>query len=121
MLLQASNGSLGESLSLHDIVARLEGTDRRHELSVNLSGEPVNAAFRLAGALDRKTLVWKGALSDGSVSTPIGRWRQDKAAGLVFDASKTEAVLEPHCWVGKARRRLSRREASRGRKGNWRP
>ena len=101
MLLQASNGSLGESLSLHDIVARLEGTDRRHELSVNLSGEPVNAAFRLAGALDRKTLVWKGALSDGSVSTPIGRWRQDKAAGLVFDASKTEAVLEPHCWVGK--------------------
>lgn len=101
MLLHASNGTLGESLVLHDIVARLEGTDRRHELTLNLSGEPVNAELKLAGAFDSKALVWKGALSNGSVSTPIGSWRQEKAAGLVFTAAKNEAVLESHCWIGK--------------------
>ena len=101
MMLHASNGALSESLVLHDIVARLEGTDRKHELTVNLSGEPVNAELKLAGAFDTKSLVWKGTLSNGTVSTPIGSWHQDKAAGLVYKASSSEAVLEPHCWVGK--------------------
>lgn len=101
MMLYASNGALSESLVLHDIVARLEGTDRKHELTVNLSGEPVNAELKLAGAFDTKSLVWKGTLSNGTVSTPIGSWHQDKAAGLVYKASSSEAVLEPHCWVGK--------------------
>ena len=101
MMLHASNGALSESLVLHDIVARLEGTDRKHELTVNLSGEPVNAELKLAGAFDTKSLGWKGTLSNGTVSTPIGSWHQDKAAGLVYKASSSEAVLEPHCWVGK--------------------
>ena len=101
MMLHASNGALSESLVLHDIVARLEGTDRKHELTMNLSGVPVNAELKLAGAFDTKSLVWKGTLSNGTVSTPIGNWHQDKAAGLVYKASSSEAVLEPHCWVGK--------------------
>ena len=100
MTLHASNGSMGENLVLNSIDAKLQGTDRKHVLTLNLSGEPVDAALKLAGSFDQKTLVWKGTLSNGSVSAPLGSWHQDKPAGLVFNAAKSEAVLDPHCWVG---------------------
>ena len=100
LFIHASNAKL-PSMDVHDLTARLQGTDQKHTLKVTLAGDPLSAGLELDGAFNTKTLTWTGMLKDGDVKTPIGQWSQAKNAALKVDVNQSTATLAPHCWNGK--------------------
>ena len=100
LLLHASDAKI-PGLDVHDLAARLNGTDRHHKLEVTLTGEPVAGALTLAGGFNAKTQVWTGILEKGRINSPIGNWSQNNVAKLVINLPQKEAVLDPHCWSAK--------------------
>ena len=122
MMLHASNGvPLREprpSFMTSSLGSR--APDRKHELTVNLSGEPVNAELKLAGAFDTKSSSGRARLKrhrlDADRQLASGQGRGPRLQGLKLRGGARTSLLGRQ-----AGRRPHRRQAARRRKGLGHP
>ncbi|CCP08483.1 hypothetical protein BN440_3487 [Erwinia amylovora MR1] len=74
------------------------GTEKQHQLKLNVQGEPVAGQLALNGAFDRAAGRWQGALNHTRFATPVGDWRLTRAIALDYLNAKQTVSIGPHCW-----------------------
>ncbi|MGF1786140.1 translocation/assembly module TamB [Photobacterium swingsii] len=94
--LTAQNGQYEET-KLKDLSLTFTGTEKQHELVVDIDAEPASAQLRLTGALDRK-LGWQGVLQQAEFGTPVGPWRLNQPTALGYNLKTELATVAAHCW-----------------------
>ncbi|PJG83245.1 translocation/assembly module TamB domain-containing protein [Caviibacterium pharyngocola] len=92
-----------DGLSYNDIKinqAKLSasGDEKNHRLQLVSTGDPVAANLNLSGNFDRTSQIWKGALSDIGIRSPVGDWKTDQNINVIYDNQKISANVSSHCW-----------------------
>ncbi|WP_373766514.1 translocation/assembly module TamB domain-containing protein [Glaesserella sp.] len=75
------------------------GSEANHTVKLTSKGEPVGADLQLSGTFNRAQQTWKGQLSNVSVQSPVGEWKNDKTVQLTYLHSQTKAEISAHCWA----------------------
>ena len=75
----------------------LSGTQQQHQLTWQVSAEPVVAEGVLQGALDDK-LNWQGQSQSGMVKVQDFLWQQQQPFALLWQMPQKQMSMEAHCW-----------------------
>ncbi|MGR5141935.1 autotransporter assembly complex protein TamB [Photobacterium sp. DNB23_23_1] len=92
-----ASGGRYDSFTLKDLSLLLQGNEKQHQLVLDVNAEPVSAALRLQGELDRDK-GWRGALQQGEIDTDLGVWKLDRSTALGYRFDKQLASVAAHCW-----------------------
>ena len=87
-----------DALAISKITLDASGSEKQHQLKLNVTGEPVSGQLALNGSFDRATQRWKGSLNNTRFDTPVGEWRLTRAIALDYLNSKQTVSIGPHCW-----------------------
>ncbi|ADP10259.1 conserved uncharacterized protein YtfN [Erwinia sp. Ejp617] len=87
-----------DALSVKLLQLDASGTEKQHQLKLNVQGEPVSGQLALNGAFDRAGGRWQGALNNTRFATPVGEWRLTRAIALDYLNAKQAVSIGPHCW-----------------------
>lgn len=74
------------------------GSEANHTLKLTSKGEPVAANLQLAGKFDRTQQAWQGQLSQVTVDSPVGEWKNDKNVQVTYQNKLIKADISAHCW-----------------------
>ncbi|PHI28955.1 autotransporter assembly complex protein TamB [Budvicia aquatica] len=74
------------------------GNEQRHQLQLNIDGEPVSGQLALNGSFDRQTERWRGTLNNTHFNTPVGEWRLTRDISLDYRNTQQSISISPHCW-----------------------
>ncbi|ALG80188.1 Family of uncharacterised function (DUF490) [Yersinia enterocolitica] len=93
-----------EQLKQADLVVSLltldaRGSEKQHQLRLNMQGEPVSGQLALEGSFDRQQERWRGALNNTHFDTPVGEWRLSRAIALDYQNTLERVTIGPHCWL----------------------
>ena len=93
-----------EQLKQADLVVSLltldaRGSEKQHQLRLNIQGEPVSGQLALDGSFDRQQERWRGSLNNTRFDTPVGEWRLSRAMSLDYQNSLQRVTIGPHCWL----------------------
>ncbi|OAN18981.1 hypothetical protein A3K86_00975 [Photobacterium jeanii] len=94
--LKAQQGKY-EDIKLDSLALSFTGTEKQHQLDVDLKGEPASAAIQMVGELDRK-VGWQGKLVKAELGTPVGPWRLNKPTAIGYNLNTAIATVAAHCW-----------------------
>lgn len=100
------NGSLNlqvneikqDELNIHLLSLDVKGNEQRHQLQLNIHGEPVSGQLSLNGSFDRQAERWRGTLNNTHFDTPVGDWRLTRDIVLDYQNSTQSISIGPHCW-----------------------
>ncbi|WP_413731302.1 autotransporter assembly complex protein TamB [Sodalis sp. RH20] len=87
-----------DNLLVRQLSLAVTGDERRHQLRLNLQGDPIAGELSLNGGYDRQRQRWQGALTQTRIGTPVGDWRLTRAMTLDYQHSSQRVVIGPHCW-----------------------
>ncbi|WP_075182730.1 translocation/assembly module TamB domain-containing protein [Pantoea sp. 1.19] len=87
-----------EALNLRLITLNADGNEKKHQLKLNVDGQPVSGQLALNGSFDRATQRWQGNLHNTRFDTPVGEWRLTRAIALDYLNAKQTVTVGPHCW-----------------------
>jgi Uncharacterized protein conserved in bacteria len=87
----------GVNINLVDLTAK--GSEKQHNLTLRVNGEPVSGQLALSGSFDRKEERWKGSLSDTRFQTPVGPLTLSRAIALDYRNKEQKISVGPHCWT----------------------
>jgi len=87
-----------DALAVDLLTLDASGTEKQHQLKLNLKGEPVSGQLALNGSFDRATQRWQGNLNNTRFDTPVGEWRLTRAIALDYLNSAQTVKIGPHCW-----------------------
>lgn len=87
-----------DALSISQLTLDASGSEKQHQLKLNVQGEPVSGQLALNGSFDRATQRWQGTLNNTRFDTPVGEWRLTRAIALDYLNSKQTISIGPHCW-----------------------
>lgn len=59
------------------------GSEKQHQLRLNMQGEPVSGQLALEGSFDRQQERWRGSLNNTRFDTPVGEWRLSRAIAWI--------------------------------------
>lgn len=93
-----------EQLKQDDLLVRLltldaKGSEKQHQLRLNIQGEPVSGQLALDGSFDRQQQRWRGNLNNTRFDTPVGEWRLSRAIALDYLNTAQKITIAPHCWL----------------------
>ncbi|MCW6636435.1 translocation/assembly module TamB [Yersinia ruckeri] len=93
-----------EQLKQDDLLVRLltldaKGSEKQHQLRLNIQGEPVSGQLALDGSFDRQQQRWRGNLNNTRFDTPVGEWRLSRAIALDYLNTAQKITIGPHCWL----------------------
>lgn len=93
-----------EQLKQADFVVSLltldaRGSEKQHQLRLNMQGEPVSGQLALEGSFDRQQERWRGTLNNTRFDTPVGEWRLSRAIALDYQNTLQRVTVGPHCWL----------------------
>ena len=93
-----------EQLKQADLVVSLltldaRGSEKQHQLRLNMQGEPVSGQLALEGSFDRQQERWRGTLNNTRFDTPVGEWRLSRAIALDYQNTLERVTIGPHCWL----------------------
>lgn len=77
----------------------LAGNEDKHELNIEINGEPLAGNVKLVGHLDKNRTQWTGNLSDTFLRTPLNDWSLDKQLALSYNVDTQQSKVGAHCWV----------------------
>lgn len=75
------------------------GSEKQHQVRLNIQGEPVSGQLALDGSFDRQQERWRGSLNNTRFDTPVGEWRLSRAMALDYQNSLQRVTIGPHCWL----------------------
>ncbi len=87
-----------EALKINLLTLNADGSEKQHQLKLNVQGEPVSGQLALNGSFDRQAGRWQGSLNNTRFDTPVGEWRLTRAMAIDYLNSKQSATIGPHCW-----------------------
>lgn len=87
-----------DTLAVDLLTLDANGTEKQHQLKLNLKGEPVSGQLALNGSFDRATQRWQGNLNNTRFDTLVGEWRLTRAIALNYLNSAQTVKIGPHCW-----------------------
>ncbi|HFT5242670.1 TPA: translocation/assembly module TamB domain-containing protein [Yersinia enterocolitica] len=95
-----------EQLKQADLVVSLltldaRGSEKQHQLRLNMQGEPVSGQLALEGSFDRQQERWRGTLNNTRFDTPVGEWRLSRAIALDYQNTLERVTIGPHCWLNR--------------------
>ncbi|CNJ10002.1 Family of uncharacterised function (DUF490) [Yersinia aldovae] len=93
-----------EQLKQADLVVSLltldaRGSEKQHQLRLNMQGEPLSGQLALDGSFDRQQQRWRGNLNNTRFDTPVGEWRLSRAIALDYQDAAQRITIGPHCWL----------------------
>ncbi|UNH28892.1 translocation/assembly module TamB [Moellerella wisconsensis] len=86
-------------LVIKNLTLEAKGNEKKHQLKLDVQGEPVSGHLALNGGFDRQTEIWKGTLNNTAFETPVGEWHLNKAMALEYANTLQEVTVGTHCWV----------------------
>lgn len=87
-----------DSLVLRRLTLAVSGDELRHQLRLDLQGDPISGEIALNGGYDRAQQRWQGVLAQARIGSPVGVWRLSRAMTLDYQHSAQRIVIGPHCW-----------------------
>ncbi|EIJ68127.1 autotransporter assembly complex protein TamB [Pasteurella bettyae] len=84
-------------IKLNDATLTAQGDEKNHQLHLRSHGEPVAAQLNLTGSFDRSTQVWKGAISQTDIKSPIGNITNNQFT-VNYDNKESKTTISSHCW-----------------------
>ncbi|MBY5920902.1 translocation/assembly module TamB domain-containing protein [Ferrimonas balearica] len=84
---------------LGPIRAQGRGNRLRQDLDISLFGD-ISAGLAMGGNYYAEEGYWRGAVLNGTISTPYGEWQTNLPAMLNYDEKRQALVLGEHCWQG---------------------
>ncbi|QUG77328.1 translocation and assembly module TamB [Erwinia sp. E602] len=87
-----------DALAVNLLTLDASGSEKQHQLKLNLQGEPVSGQLALSGSFDRAAQRWQGQLNNTRFDTPVGEWRLTRAIALDYLNAKQTVSIGPHCW-----------------------
>lgn len=87
-----------DALNISQLTLDASGTEKQHQLKLNVNGEPVSGQLALNGSFDRAQQRWTGNLDNTRFDTPVGEWRLTRTIALDYLNSKQTVTVGPHCW-----------------------
>ncbi|PRD15933.1 autotransporter assembly complex protein TamB [Pantoea coffeiphila] len=87
-----------DALSISQLTLDASGSEKQHQMKLNMQGEPVSGQLALNGSFDRATQRWQGTLNNTRFDTPVGEWRLTRAIALDYLNTKQTISIGPHCW-----------------------
>ncbi|GKX56649.1 translocation/assembly module TamB [Leminorella grimontii] len=85
-------------MHISQLVLDADGNESRHQLRLDISGEPVSGGLALSGSFDRASESWKGTLSNTRFNTPVGEWRPSQDVALGYRNLQQTVSVGSHCW-----------------------
>jgi len=87
-----------DALAISQLTLDASGSEKQHQLKLNIQGEPVSGQLALNGSFDRATQRWQGTLNNTRFDTPVGEWRLTRAIALDYLNARQAISIGPHCW-----------------------
>ncbi|MGL9734385.1 MAG: autotransporter assembly complex protein TamB [Symbiopectobacterium sp.] len=75
-----------------------QGNEQRHQLRLNMEGEPVAGHLTMTGHFDRTQQRWHGTLNQAQFTAPVGEWRLSPSMSLDYQQALARITLGAHCW-----------------------
>ncbi|OOR99224.1 DUF490 domain-containing protein [Haemophilus paracuniculus] len=94
------------------------GSEVDHKLQLTSKGTPVGANLQISGKFDRLQQVWKGQLSNITIQSPVGDWKNDQAINLTYNNKQINANVSAHCWRNPKLNLCFPRAFNAGQEGN---
>lgn len=92
------DGLRQEQRVIRQLTLAVTGDERRHQVRLNMQGEPIAGGLVLNGGYDRQQQRWRGTLAQTVFTTPIGEWRLSREMTLDYQQSVQRVTIGPHCW-----------------------
>ncbi|MBY5948146.1 translocation/assembly module TamB domain-containing protein [Photobacterium rosenbergii] len=92
-----ASGGRYDTFTLNDLSLLFQGSEKQHQLVLDVNAEPVSTALRLQGELDRDK-GWRGSLQQGEIDTELGVWKLDRSTAIGYRFDKQLASVAAHCW-----------------------
>lgn len=92
-----ASGGRYDTFTLKDLSLLFQGSEKQHQLVLDVNAEPVSTILRLQGELVRDR-GWRGALQQGEIDTELGVWKLDRSTALGYRFDKQLASVAAHCW-----------------------
>ncbi len=87
-----------DAFKINLLTLNADGSEKQHQLKLNLQGEPVSGQLALNGSFDRQAGRWQGTLNNTRFATPVGEWRLTRDMAISYLNSKQSATIGAHCW-----------------------
>lgn len=86
------------SLTISRLTLDADGDEKKHQLKLQVNGEPVSGQLMLNGSFDRQQQRWQGTLNNTVFDTPVGEWRLTRAMSIDYLNARQTATIGAHCW-----------------------
>ncbi|MCS4307317.1 translocation and assembly module TamB [Rheinheimera pacifica] len=96
LTLQATNGRYQQQ-SIDQLNLSLNGTELRHQLTLELASPEHNASIALSGSL-KAGEYWQGRLVSAQLDSLLGPWQLVDSAALDYRFANARLTIQPHCW-----------------------
>ncbi|MEA9393077.1 translocation/assembly module TamB domain-containing protein [Acerihabitans sp. TG2] len=93
------NGLKQGDMLVRQLTLAASGDERRHQLRLNVQGDPVSGGLVLNGGYDRQQQRWRATLSQTAFTTPMGPWRLSRDMALDYQQGIQRITIGPHCWI----------------------
>jgi translocation and assembly module TamB len=94
--LQAINGTYQQQ-SVDQLNLTLNGTELRHQLTLELTSPEHNASIAMSGSL-KAGEYWQGRLVSAQLDSLLGPWQLVDSTALGYRFSSARLTVQPHCW-----------------------
>ncbi|MEX0445058.1 translocation/assembly module TamB domain-containing protein [Xenorhabdus sp. SGI246] len=86
-------------LIISNLILNAKGTEKQHDLQLQVDGNPVSGKLVLNGSFDRQQERWKGNINNTYFETPVGEWRLSKAIAIDYQNLQQKVIIGTHCWL----------------------
>ncbi|ELP5730470.1 translocation/assembly module TamB [Vibrio vulnificus] len=84
---------------LDSIALSVSGSEKQHQLSLDVSSDIASASLAISGSLAQKPeMVWSGALERMFATTKQGTWTLEQTTPVTANIDKLSVAVAAHCW-----------------------
>ncbi|MEH8019252.1 translocation/assembly module TamB [Rheinheimera muenzenbergensis] len=94
--LQAKHATYQQQ-SIDELNLTLDGTELRHQLTLQLSSPEHNASMAMRGSL-KAGEYWQGTLESAQLDSLLGPWQLADSTALDYRFANARLTIQPHCW-----------------------
>ncbi|HAS6349169.1 translocation/assembly module TamB [Vibrio sp. IRLE0018] len=103
---------------LDSIVLSANGSEKQHQLSLDVSSDLASTSLAISGSLVQKPeMVWSGALERMFATTKQGTWTLEQSTPITANIDKQSVAVAAHCWQQQGSSLCLTQDINVGKKG----
>lgn len=83
---------------LHHLMLNAKGTEKQHQLALQLKSEPLSGNFALKGDFNRQKQIWDLKLNKTDIRTLSWNWHLNHPTSIKYFHHAQKVTIQPHCW-----------------------